>query len=184
MMSEQAALLDRAPALDAVGMARRLADGAEAGIRRTVERARADGNTWQQIGAVLGISRQAAFQRFGHPVDPRTGAPAAPVDPRAAESASKLVHDLAAGRWQQATAGFDPTMSERLTPEALAAAWAQVLGLCGALEDIGTPYAVRAGDFIVVTVPLRFEAAEQQARISYDSRFRVAGLFFLSAGQS
>ncbi|MFC5179987.1 hypothetical protein [Actinomadura harenae] len=34
-------------------------------LRGTVEAARASGRTWQEIGDVLGITRQAAFQRFG-----------------------------------------------------------------------------------------------------------------------
>ena len=33
------------------------------------------GHIWQEIGDALGTSRQAAFQRFGRPVDPRTGVP-------------------------------------------------------------------------------------------------------------
>ena len=36
-----------------------------------VENARANEVPWQQIGDVLGISRQAAFQRFRNPNDPR-----------------------------------------------------------------------------------------------------------------
>jgi hypothetical protein len=46
---------------------------AAAALRLSVERAREAGRTWQELGDVLGVSRQAAFQRFGHPVDPRTG---------------------------------------------------------------------------------------------------------------
>jgi hypothetical protein len=63
------------PGLAAIRLARelrRLADGA---LRVTVERARAAGNTWQEIGDALGTTRQAAFQRFGRPIDPRTGEP-------------------------------------------------------------------------------------------------------------
>jgi dihydroxyacetone kinase len=38
---------------------------AEADLRKTVAAARAAGDTWAMIGVALGISRQAAYQRFG-----------------------------------------------------------------------------------------------------------------------
>jgi hypothetical protein len=34
-----------------------------------VEVARVDGLSWQDIGTVLGVTRQAAFQRFGRKTD-------------------------------------------------------------------------------------------------------------------
>lgn len=40
-------------------------DTAEAGLRAAVAAARAAGDTWDAIGAALGTSRQAPYQRFG-----------------------------------------------------------------------------------------------------------------------
>jgi hypothetical protein len=57
----------------AMTVARELSSAAEAALRAAVDGARSAGQTWRDIGQVLGTSRQAAFQRFGHPVDPRTG---------------------------------------------------------------------------------------------------------------
>ena len=54
-------------AQDALDAARRALDGA-------VQEARAQGRTWAEIGEELNMSRQAAFKRFGRPVDPSTGA--------------------------------------------------------------------------------------------------------------
>ena len=34
---------------------------------------RAQGQTWAEIGETLGMTRQAAYKRFGTPTDPRTG---------------------------------------------------------------------------------------------------------------
>jgi len=48
--------------LRAVVVLRRLADRLE---RTHVERARARGWTWQQIGDALGVSRQAVHKRYG-----------------------------------------------------------------------------------------------------------------------
>lgn len=46
---------------------------AQALLAAAVHRARERGRTWQEIGEALGVSRQAAFQRYGKPIDPRTG---------------------------------------------------------------------------------------------------------------
>ncbi len=40
---------------------------AEGRMKATVEAARAHGRSWRQIGLVLGLSRQAARDRFGQP---------------------------------------------------------------------------------------------------------------------
>lgn len=58
------------PARDARHLRRIIAaqegcDAAEAELRAAVEAARAAGDSWTAIGAVLNVTRQAAFQRFG-----------------------------------------------------------------------------------------------------------------------
>ena len=58
--------------------------------------------------------------------------------------------------------------------------WAQVIGTAGGYEGMGEPAAHQAGDYTVVDVPLRFEAAEMTGRVSYDRAGHVAGLFFLN----
>ncbi len=60
-------------------MAQGLARSAEEQLAATVARARESGHTWAEIGQILGTSRQAAFQRFGRPADPRTGPPMEPA---------------------------------------------------------------------------------------------------------
>jgi hypothetical protein len=67
--------------LDAIGQAQHIARRAEEGLAGAVQRAREAGHTWAAIGQVLGTSRQAAFQRFGRPADPRTGKPMVPSLP-------------------------------------------------------------------------------------------------------
>ena len=52
------------PILTVVGAARTMAQLADDVLRVLVEDARQEGHTWNEIGDVLGTSRQAAFQRF------------------------------------------------------------------------------------------------------------------------
>lgn len=53
------------PTLTAVGTARTLSALADEALWELVRQARSEGHTWEQIGTVLGTTRQAAFQRFG-----------------------------------------------------------------------------------------------------------------------
>jgi len=165
--------------LTTVTAVRSLARVVEEGLREAVQNARQAGHTWAEIGELLGTTRQSAFQRFGRPLDPRTGAPMSDtILPDAAERAVGLLADVAEQRWAQATAGFNQRMAQAVDASGLAAAWAQVVGTVGEYEGMGEPVAHQAGDYTVVDVPLRFEAAEMTGQVSYDRDGQVAGLFF------
>jgi hypothetical protein len=167
--------------LTAVARAKDLARAAEQALRATVDGARAAGRTWQELGDVLGTSRQAAFQRFGRPIDPRTGAQMAQAMlPDATERALVLLGHIVAGRWTEAGAGLTEQVSERLGPAGLPAVWARVLGSVGAYELTGEPFARQLGDFTVVDVPLSFEAGELTGRFSFTPAGQVGGLFFVN----
>jgi hypothetical protein len=167
--------------LETVDVIRSLARVVEDGLREAVQQARQAGHTWAEIGDLLGTTRQAAFQRFGRPLDPRTGVlMSEEILPAAAERAVGLLADVAEQRWEQATSGFNQRMANALDARGLAAAWAQVAGMAGAYEGMGEPVVHQAGDYTVVDVPLRFEAAEMTGRVSYDPSGQVAGLFFLN----
>ncbi len=149
-------------------------------VAAAVQRARLAGDTWQQVGDALGISRQAAFQRFGKPIDPRTGETmnTTPL-PEAVGLAEKVVDDLAHSRWGEVVARFDPTVAEKLNADGLATAWAQLVGTAGAYERHGEVEAARAADFTVTNTPLAFEAGDFVARITFHDDHTIAGLFIL-----
>jgi uncharacterized protein DUF3887 len=166
--------------LAAVESARQLARGADDALRAAVERARAAGRTWQEIGDLLGTSRQAAFQRFGRPIDPRTGKPMAQaLLPNASSHAVDLLIEYTAGNYDTVRRDFDDTMLEALPVEKLASAHAQVTGMVGTYEGMGDPFARVIGDHTVVDVPLRFEAGDMVGRVAYRTDGKVAGLFVL-----
>ena len=52
--------------LGAIVVIQSLTRTVEDGMREAVQRARQVGHTWAEIGELLGTTRQAAFQRFGH----------------------------------------------------------------------------------------------------------------------
>jgi hypothetical protein len=161
----------------AVGAARDLLAAAEAALQAAVDRARSAGQSWRDVGDVLGTSRQAAFQRFGHPVDPGTGAAMTrTVAPGAIDRATEFVAAFTAGRWEEVLGQLDGRLRERLSAERLASGWAQMTGMFGALEGTGEVSPVPAGDGAVVDVLLRFEAGEAMLWVHFDDDGRVTGL--------
>jgi hypothetical protein len=174
-------LSEEATARAGITVALRLRSMTEDVISASVLHARSEGVSWQAIGEELGVTRQAAFQRYGKPTDPRTGEPmnTTPL-PNADKLALIVIDDLAAGKWREVTARFDDAMTKGLSEEALAAAWAQVIGQAGAFESHGATEATRAADATITDTQLNLEAGEFVARIVFRDDERIAGLFILS----
>lgn len=152
-------------------------------LRLCVQQCRDAGHTWQEIGDLLGVTRQAAFQRFGKPIDPRTGEP---MDKTvhmtdAAERAVKITTDILEGRMEEARPSFNAQVLAAFTDEVRGNAMATVAGLVGAFEGFGQtePFVRRIGDHTVVDIPLRYEAGDMKARVAFDTDEKVAGFFFL-----
>jgi hypothetical protein len=175
VLTEAVNRVHTAEGIDAVAAARDLSRLTEDAMREAVARARAAGATWQEVGDALGASRQAAFQRFGRPAAP-------PVDPAAGERAVRVLLDLLDGRVAPVLRRFDERMAEALTEARLRETLDRVTGLVGAYRGMGEPFAHRAGDLTVVRVPLRFEAGEMTAQVTFDPTWRIAGLFITPPG--
>jgi len=156
---------------------------AESRLHDAVDTARDAGHSWSEIGEVLGTTRQAAFQRFGRPIDPRTGTPMnAALLPGATEAAVALFVNLAEGNWDAVRRDFDAKVADALPDAAaVAGAWAAIAGTFGRYEEhMGTPRAHQLGDYTIVDIPLRFEVGEQVGRVSFSPDGKVAGLHVLS----
>ena len=169
--------------LDLIRRSQAAANTAEQLLKECVQQARDAGHTWQQIGDLLGVTRQAAFQRFGKPIDPRTGEimdkTVRMTD--AAERAIKIVTEVLEGRMDEARKSFNAEVSAGFTDDVRSDAIVTVAGLVGAFEglDQAPPFVRRIGDHTVVDIPLRYEAGEMKARVAFDTNEKVAGLFFL-----
>jgi Protein of unknown function (DUF3887) len=177
-LADAMARVGSGPPLAALAAARDLSAAAGEAMQQAVDRARGAGHSWREIGDVLGTTRQAAFQRFGHPVDPRTGAPmSTEVAPGVADRAVTILACLAEGRQEEARRDFNAKMSEALDAERLAGAWARMASLVGGFEGMGEPFAHRVADHTVVEISLRFEAGEATGRVVFDEDGKVAGLW-------
>lgn len=165
---------------EAVTAARDLAAAANAALQAAIDRARAAGHSWRDIGEALGTSRQAAFQRFGHPVDPRTGEPMdREILPGAVERAATILGWFNEGRWADIQAEHDDNVRARHDPdfpELLAAHWTRLAASVGRLERTGEALAFRVGDLTIVEVPLHFEAGDARGTVRFTNDGKVAGL--------
>ena len=166
--------------LNTVRLAARMRAVADDALQQCVDRARAAGHTWQEIGDALGTSRQAAFQRFGKPVNPRTGVPMTEnLLPEADRRALEVLDAWKSGRDEELIALFDDTMRAQLPPDKLAQTWPQLTGLVGAYESCGDPVVRPFGEHTVVNVPMEFEGGAMTGRVVFDREGRIAGLFVL-----
>lgn len=174
-------LHERPDPLERLGVAVRVESTASALVVAAVGAARTQGVAWQRIGEVLGVTRQAAFQRFGKPIDPRTGETMNPAPlAHATEINDVILDELVASQWDDIVERFDPAMRSALTPDALAAAWSQVIRTAGAFETRGMAAATRLGEVTVVETPLHFEAGEFVARVSLRDDASIAGFFLVA----
>lgn len=160
---------------------------AEQHLTQVVLAARADGLTWQQIGRVLGVSRQAAFKRFGKPIDPDTGVALTTgpvVDP--ARLAESVFRHIAAGDYDDLRDLMTHACSRELTRPRVMGVWRDVLASVGQLEGFsGHESRDRDGDRLpggettgplVARVLLRHEAGEMAGHVSINRAGRVDGI--------
>jgi hypothetical protein len=124
----------------AIAATRSLDTLVEESLRGLVDQARAAGHTWAEIGELLHVSRQAAFQRFGG--GPRTtagdGAVATPVE-AAVEHAVPVLEAFLDGRFEDTRATFGERMLEAISLELLAEVREKVRREAGEFQALGTP---------------------------------------------
>jgi hypothetical protein len=168
-------------ALAAVAATRTLAVVVDEVLHTLVRQARSEGDTWQAIGDVLHITRQAAYQRFGRAAedeDEHAMTATQPL-PNAANRARNLFEHYTRHEWTRVREDFDATMSQALPEPALSASWDQVKALAGSFEELGEPLVRQIGAHTVVDVPMRFDRAPMKGRVAYDRDGKVAGFFVL-----
>ncbi|WP_261623863.1 DUF3887 domain-containing protein [Nesterenkonia marinintestina] len=179
--------------MDPIRQAQQHLDQAKEQLRQSVRQARYEGRTWVDIGRALGMSRQAAFKRFGEvtdPVDSRkiTGVPMSLTEIR---TRTEQVFDLIS------TADYDaleqmlhPDVGPDLTASTISQVWTSVLTEFGAKESFDDTHVVLpAGDRIeeddqimgtvVGVTTLNCEAGERMGRVAFDDRRRIVGLLIL-----
>jgi hypothetical protein len=146
-------------------------------LRALVQQARSAGHTWAQIGQLLHVSRQAAFQRFGGGRSPTPeGGVAAPVD-GAVGAAVPVLEAFLEGRFEDARSTFGERMLDACSVELLADVREKVRDYGGEVQALGTPVISLRDGYTGVDIPVALERADGVGRVVLDADRQVVGFF-------
>ncbi|RIJ77003.1 hypothetical protein D1871_08495 [Nakamurella silvestris] len=177
-----------------VRVAQEIALAAENRLTTEILRARDEGVAWQVIAEILGVSRQAAFKRFGTVRDPETGETMirTPVVDTLAR-AEGVFRALADGDYASVKELMTFSTSRLLTKTKVMQVWKSVLSEYGEFAGVeasfvSTPAQVKGLSLMprsstlgnaTVQTTLRFEAGEMVGRVSFTNQGRINGILIL-----
>ncbi len=146
-------------------------------LRALVEQARVAGHTWAEIGVLLHVSRQAAFQRFGggRSATAEDGG-AVPVD-GAVDAALPVLQAFLDGRFDDARSTFGQRMLDACSVELLAEVREQVRQYGGEVQALGVPVLSVRDGYTGVDIPVALERADGIGRVVLDADRQVVGFF-------
>ena len=146
-------------------------------LRALVEQARGAGHTWAEIGELLHVSRQAAFQRFGGGRRPTAeDGVAMPVD-GAVDAAVPVLRAFLDGRFDDARRTFGKRMLNACSVELLADVREKVSQYGGEVQAFGTPVISVRDGYTGVDIPVALERADGIGRVVLDADRQVVGFF-------
>ncbi|MGO9582473.1 MAG: DUF3887 domain-containing protein [Acidimicrobiales bacterium] len=164
----------------AIATTRSLGRIVEDTMHALVQQARAEGHTWAEIGELLHVTRQAAFQRFGTTSTSDT-VPAEDIPPLegAEDRAMRIFTAFVERRFEQARTDFSARMREAGSPQLLTSARTKMERRYGAFLEFGTPLTSVRHGCTVVDVPVAFDRGDLVGRCSFNVDGEVAGFVFV-----
>ena len=167
-------------ALQRVEIAAELKALTDLALRDAVEHARSHDVAWQLIGDVLGITRQAAFQRFRKPDNPGGSNAMSTRDSTAlVPEAEAVYHHLAAGDYESVAGQMTFLVQRVLNEQKVMGVWSDATAMVGSLESLGESFVRPSGSNVVVETPLLFEAGDLVGRIAYNRRNKITGMLIM-----
>ena len=148
-------------------------------LHALVRRARNEGHTWAEIGQVLNVTRQAAFQRFGGGQTPDRGDESLQPIPDSGPKAIHVLELVFAKKWDELWATFDDRVTKLASVEVFESTLANVASTFGEFVAFGTPTSKVVGDYTVVDVPIALERGDGIGKVSFNADEQVAGVHLL-----
>ena len=146
----------------------------------TASRAHEAGLSWQEIGNQLGISRQAAYQRFASGSSADDGRRR--EDRELVERVRKLFAAIDAGDIDRIGAEFTPRMLAQVPPSTVTALWADAVDSLGSFDRLTAATVRRNGSTRFVHCSLVFADGLLDGRVAVDRSGKVAGLLITDPG--
>jgi hypothetical protein len=147
-------------------------------LRSLVAQARGAGRTWAEIGELLGVTRQAAFQRFGGEARPAGGDGGAPL-PGAQVAAATALDAFLASRFDELRERFDDRMLRACPVSLLRSLRESLQSGLGVFRTHGEARLTTHDGYTLADVAVVFERGTRTARVVFDAGGRIAGLFLL-----
>lgn len=162
-------------------------------LQQLVSTARSHDVSWQEIGSTLGVSRQAAFKRFGTKSEGEMmGASVTDLSDRT----SAVFAYLDAGDYEAVRAHMTYACGRALAKRKLMGVWDQVRSETGRLDacvdstvqtaDGSTPLSKLANRHLstgaIVQVTLQHEAGEWIGRVAYNGSGKITGILIAPPG--
>ena len=151
-------------------------------LRALVEQARRTGHTWAEVGEVLHVSRQAAFQRFGGSGRPAPDEAGAVAVEGAVERAVEVLQAFLDARFEDARAVFGGRMLDVCSAELMADVREKVRHEGGEVQALGEPVVSVRDGYTGVDIPIALERADGIGRVVLDADRQVAGFFVRRTG--
>jgi hypothetical protein len=151
-------------------------------LRALVQQARKTGHTWAEVGEVLHVSRQAAFQRFGGSGRGALEGVGAMAVEGAAERAVDVLQAFLDARFDDARAVFGERMLEVCSAELMADVRERVRHEGGEVQALGAPVVSVRDGYTGIDIPIALQRADAIGRIVLDADRQVAGFFVRRAG--
>ncbi|TQJ30382.1 hypothetical protein [Microbacterium sp. SLBN-146] len=162
-------------------------------LHELVRGAHARGVSWQSIGDALGVSRQAAFKRFGHQNEGELMSQQV-ID--LVDRTSTVFQSLDAGDYDAVRTHMTYTCARALSKRTLMRVWSNVVEDSGTLEactdaTVQTPDGTTTvSKFLnrhlstgaIVQTTLRHEAGEWIGRIAYNGTGKITGILIAPPG--
>ena len=163
-------------------------------LHELVAESRRGGASWQAIGEALGVSRQAAFKRFG--ADDAADAPDASVD--LVERTTRVFELLGASDYASVRELMSYSCARVLTKRRLMGTWRQVVDATGPLRACGNPivqtpdgrtsierFANRhLAQGVVIQTTLEHERGEWLGRVAFNGAGKITGILIAPPGAS
>jgi hypothetical protein len=93
--------------------------------------------------------------------------------------AKELVNSLASGDYKRATENFDGTMKNALPAEKLQEAWNSIIAQFGPFVEQAGNRREKILQYDVIFVACKFEGGALDAKVVFNDKQQVAGLFFV-----
>ncbi|WP_346845227.1 hypothetical protein [uncultured Rothia sp.] len=141
-----------------------------------VQQARQNGATWQQIGDAIGITKQAASQRFHRSPAEHSEASLQKIQEELNTLAEEAFSTLARNDIDHLHSLMTYLTARQLSKRQVSKVWNQVVEHCGEYIELNNSRIEHSANSFILTYRLRHEHGEPVGQILFNTRKQITGL--------